>query len=384
MKILTFLFFLVVSASASATGTSHGCDKPGYGIGCNNPAQPKAEAHGGHATTGPIDVANVAKNWSSMSSDQRQKAIQNMDANQRQQLSNAISIGFDITTKVEGARQHQGQGQDQGQGQGQDQQAHGGAGGTATGNGAGNTTSVSNRQNIVYLPPAPPVAPTVIAQPGAIIMTGQCGPRMEVETIPIEYLLVGHVGMDKVQLSGQTTDRLVPARDGQKFVTVDNGDGSKSEMGTIATTAITTVSGSTSKQFGLGLIGSNAGGNVSNGVAGAISINMRFINVGQCELRRWKEIQPVAAAAPEPATLLVVEEVTTPGRRGGTVVDIPKDFCKENPGKCRQVSGSAGKRTIERQAFDCTKRATPEVARLCAEAKDLIGKPPVRTEMPSR
>jgi len=243
------------------------------------------------------DAAATAANWSSMTSAQKSELLASLTSEQRQALQVALNNRQSNSNKLNISTPSSATA----------------AGGTSGANastgpvdagGGGANVSTHNESNIlqVNLPSVPAVAPTAVAQNGGIIMSGKCGARKEVETIPIEYLLVGHIGMDKVQLSGQTTERLIPAKDGKEFITVDNGDGTKSEIGTIATTAIMTVSGSVSKQFGFGLVGSQGGGSVSNGVAGTISITQRFITTGDCVFRSWKEVRVQAPVAPSVTT----------------------------------------------------------------------------------
>lgn len=224
--------------------------------------------------------------------------------------------------------------------------ATGGAGGksdsaaSATGNGAGNMTSTgvttnntsTNKVLYVNLPTAPAVAPTVTAT-GGITMVGTCGPLKKVVSTPIEYLLVGHVGMDKVQLSGQTTDTLEDAfSDGKPYETVDNGDGTWSEFGSIASIAVITVSGSTSKQFGLGIIGGSGGGSASNGSAGTVSITQKVAAVGSCERRKWRTV--VVPATPPVSQNEISDAIKTLGNMV-LRVDVPTQRVETDQLTCK-------------------------------------------------
>ena len=222
------------------------------------------------ATGGAADANAVSKNWNSMSTAQQQAFMASLNQNQKQALQAALTNANTLTNKV-------------------------GIDGVGSNNGATVATTTNNTSSskvqYVNLPTTPAVAPTVTAS-GGITMQGTCGPLKQVESMPIEYLLVGHIGMDKVQLSGQTTDKLVdvlgPDKKVKLYDVVDNGDGTWSEYGSIASIAVITVSGSTSKQFGLGLIGGSGGGSASNGSAGTVTLTQKVIAVGSCEHRKYK------------------------------------------------------------------------------------------------
>lgn len=229
------------------------------------------------ATGGAADANAVSKNWNSLSTAQQQALMASLNQNQKQALQAALTANLsntnDLTNKV-------------------------GIDGVGSGNGAtvATTTNNTSSNKVLYvnLPTVPAVAPTVTAS-GGITMVGTCGPLKQVESMPIEYLLVGHIGIDKVQLSGQTTDKLVDVKDEtgnlKLYDVVDNGDGTWSQYGSIASIAVITVSGSASKQFGLGLIGGSGGGNASNGTAGTVTLTQKVIVVGSCEHRKYKIVQ---------------------------------------------------------------------------------------------
>lgn len=299
----------------------------------------QALAQGGNA-----DANAIGQNWNMLTPTQQSSFMASLNPSQRAALTAALSSYNPSNANVD--LNHVG--------------SNNGArlNGTGNGGGANVTTNNSSVSKVlqVNLPATPAVAPAVTAAQG-ITITGTCGPLREVESIPVEYLLVGHIGMDKVQLSGQMTDRLVPVKgeDGKvkNFNVVDNGDGTKSEMGTIASEAIVMVSGSTSKQFGFGVIGSNGGGNASNGSSGAVVITQRIIVTGSCELRRYKEVPLVTttqsgttaiagltkddllaaeariAEALQRATLSARAEVEIPEREW---VPCPKEGCKAPEG----------------------------------------------------
>ena len=202
---------------------------------------------------------------------------------------------------------------------------------TSTGVTTNNTST--NKVLYVNLPTAPAVAPTVTAT-GGITMVGTCGPLKKVVSVPIEYLLVGLTGMDKVTLLGQTTDMQEDAfaADGKPYETVDNGDGTWSKMGSIASIAVITVSGSTSRQLGLGLIGGSGGGNGSVGSAGTVTITQKVIALGGCEHRKWQMV--VVPATPPVSQNEISDAIKTLGNMV-LRVDVPTQRVETDQLTCK-------------------------------------------------
>ena len=277
----------------------------------------------------------------------------------------------------------------------------GGQGGSATAAVTGNTTTVGGDTNLSWTPVQVAALPPVITSGGfQLTAVGGCGPRQKVRAFDRQLRFGTLFGGWSGQHPVETVHGVIEGPEKEPFiyrlyeepepfyVKVKEQVGhrvylvvSNESIGGGSSSAYNSAHGDGGRGFGLG----------NNGAGSTASAGYLVVDcVRKAFEASTKPEPPKVSVTPAPAVVPVVtppkdlytlrEEVTTPGRRGGVIADIPPDFCKKNPEKCRKVEASAGKRTFVERTIDCLKPESPADAKACAERTSKLGQPPVRGE----